>query len=87
MKRFIKDPDPKFPGRLLVVHDDGTRKGGYWAVDPAGHVVALELTAKVKPGWRLATPTDLDAKIAAEAERQPKPPAPPAGKAAGKPAA
>lgn len=74
MKRFIKDPDPKHPDRLLAIHDNGSPKGGYWAIDPQGHLVVLELTAKLKPKWRLATASDLEAKIAAEAEREPAKP-------------
>lgn len=85
MKRYIKDPDPKHPDRLLAVHDDGSLKGGYWAIDPDGNAVALELGTKLKTGWRLATPADLEAKVALEAAR--KPPIPeavttPKGKAA-----
>jgi len=61
--------DPKNSDRLLAVNDDGSATGKYLAVDPSGHLCAVELASKLKDGWRLATAKDCAAAIAAEKAR------------------
>ena len=53
---------------MSALHEFGrSRSGhkidrGFYAVDPAGHLVLLPTSAPLKAGWRLATEGDIHAK-------------------------
>lgn len=68
MTKIIKDPNSD---RLLSVAVDGSLAGGFFAVDPSGHLVSLDErgNAKLKSGWKWATDADVKAADAAESKR------------------
>ena len=58
-------------GRTERIHKTGLSQSnvrvsaGYYAINPAGHLVLLPPATTLKVGWKLATPADLEAAKAA----------------------